>query len=113
MNDHYGFPSGKVEKNESYAKAAVREAKEETGVDIDEGDLRFIHVMHRKEGTDWVDVYFEATKWQGEPRNAEPHMHSELAWFDLHKLPDNTIPSVKFAIDQITKGSVYSEYGWD
>ena len=84
MNNYYGLPSGKVEKNESYTSAARREAKEETGIDIELTDLKFIHVTHRyepsKQANDWVDLFFEATKWQGKPYNAEPHMHSELAW---------------------------------
>ncbi len=113
MNDHYGLPSGKVEKNESYTAAAKREASEEIGIDIDLKDLEFVHVMHRNEGMEWVDVFFEAKKWGGEPHNAEPHMHSELAWLDPKNLPKNTIPSLLFALEQIEKGKKFSEYGWN
>lgn len=113
MNNHYGLPSGKVEKDESYSAAAIREAAEEIGIKIAPEDLRFVHVMHRREGHDWVDVYFEADKWQGTPMNAEPHVHSELAWLDLGDLPENVIPSVRYALEQISQGNAYSEYGWD
>src|SRR5690606_13601753 len=101
-----------VERNESYTQAAIREAKEEVGLDLVEADLRFTHVMHRNEGDDWVDIFFEVTKPGVTPVNAEPHMHSELAWFDSQDLPENTIPSVRFAINQIAENKTFSEYGW-
>jgi 8-oxo-dGTP diphosphatase len=112
MNGFYGFPSGKIEKNEPYTLGAIREAKEEVGIDIAPEDLVFTHVMHRNEGSDWVDIYFTVTKWQGEPYNAEPHMHSELAWLDPQNLPENVIPSVKAAVEHINDGKAFSEYGW-
>lgn len=113
MNDYYGLVSGKVEKGESYLQAAVREGKEEAGVVIDQKDLSHVLTMHRLEGEDnhWVDVFFEPSKYEGEPYNAEPHMHSALAWLDPKNLPENVIPSVRFAIEQIEKGNVYCEYG--
>jgi len=117
MNGYYGLPSGKVEKNESYVEAAIREAKEEVGVTLKTDDLQHIITIHRYESSsqaaDWVDVYFEAKDWQGEPYNAEPHVHSQLAWLDPAKLPKNVIPSVSFAISEIKAGKTYSEYGWN
>ena len=112
MNHHYGLPSGKVEKNESYTAGAVREAKEEIGITVDPADLKFLLVVHRSEGDDWVDVFFETTKWTGEPYNAEPHMHSELAWLDPKNLPAKVIPSVAAALKNIEDGKQFSEYGW-
>ncbi len=116
MNSHYGLPSGKVEKDEDYLSAAVREAKEEIGIDVRIKDLQFVHVMHRhneKEQMNWVDVFFKANHYEGKPYNAEPHLHSELAWFSLDELPGNTIPSVKFALMQIKAGEQFSQYGWN
>lgn len=34
MNGYYGLPSGKTEKNESFIAGAIREAKEEIGIDV-------------------------------------------------------------------------------
>ena len=116
MNEYYGLPSGKVEWDESPTVAAAREAKEEVGVEIVKDDLRFVHVMYRyHKGTEmstWADLFFEADKWDGEPFNAEPHMHSELAWLDPADLPENVIPPVRAAIEAIESGQLYSEYGW-
>jgi 8-oxo-dGTP diphosphatase len=44
---YYSLPSGKVEKGESYLRAAVREAKEEVGVTIDLEDLEHVLTTHR------------------------------------------------------------------
>ena len=112
MNGYYGLPSGKVEKNESYVAAACREAQEEVGIIVLPENLRFVHAMHRHEELEWVDVYFEAGSWEGEPRNAEPALHGELAWFSLQQLPENVIPPTRTALGYITEGKTYSEYGW-
>lgn len=116
MNGHYGLPSGKVEKNEPYLLAAVREALEEVGAKINPKHLKHVLTVHRYEpssfASDWVDTFFEASEWEGEPYNAEPHMHSKLDWLDPKNLPKNVIPSVKFALEQIEAGNSYAEYGW-
>lgn len=112
MNGFYGLPSGKVDIGESFSVAAVREGAEEVGVEIDSQDLKFTHVMHRHDESDWVDVYFEVKKWEGEPYNAEPHVHSKIEWLDINKLPDNVILPVKIALEAIKKNEVYSEFNW-
>jgi 8-oxo-dGTP pyrophosphatase MutT (NUDIX family) len=42
----FGIPGGKLDKGESYEEAAIREVKEETGLDIK--NLTMIFAMHRK-----------------------------------------------------------------
>ena len=116
MNGFYGLPSGKVELRENASAAAIREAKEETGVQIPDSSLRHILTMHRMNQDQdmiWLDVYFVADDWEGDPYNAEPEVHAELSWLDINKLPDNVIPSVKAALEAIESGKTYAEYGWD
>jgi len=117
MDGFFGLPAGKVEYGEPYASGAIREAKEEAGVDISLGNLNFVHIAHRhdennEEIMDWVDVYFEAIKWQGDPHNAEKEKSERLDWIDLKNLDENIVPPQKAALEQIAKGKSYSEYGW-
>ena len=91
----------------------VREAKEEIGVDIKREDLRLVHVMHRKEpNEERINFFFQAEKYQGEPKIMEPHKCDDLNWFDLDNLPENVIPYIKEAIKNILEKKIYSEYGW-
>jgi ADP-ribose pyrophosphatase YjhB (NUDIX family) len=116
MNGFYTVPSGKVERGEAFLDATVREVKEEIGVEVRKEDLQLVHTMHRNgydDNTEWLDLYFEATKYGGTAINAEPESHSELIWLEPKNLPDNVVPCVRFALEQIEAGKAYSEYGWD
>ncbi len=110
----YSLPSGHVEPNEPAIKAAVREAKEEVGVDIDSKDLRLVHTLHRysEDPTphERIDLYFEAAKWQGQPKNAEPHKCDELRWVPVNDIPTNMTPEVRQALAMIAKGITYSDF---
>ncbi|GBQ01925.1 methyltransferase domain-containing protein [Streptomyces spongiicola] len=95
-------PSGHVEDGEDVRAAMVREAFEETGVELAPEDLRVALVMqHRGPGgaprTGW---FFEAVHGRGgqpgaaarkEPYNREPHKCSELAWHPLAALPEDMV----------------------
>ena len=117
MNGKYGLPAGKVEPGESATAAAIREAREEVGVTINPHDLQHLLSVYRTssnygEDRPWVDIIFEATAWQGDLHNAEPHKHAELAWFDPANLPENITPYAQFFLDQIAAGHRYAEHGW-
>lgn len=114
MDGYYSMVAGHLDGNETFIQAAVREAKEESGIDIKEGDLEVVHVMHRKcPDEERIDIYIKAKKWKGEPKNLESHKCDDLRWFELDKLPKNTVDYVRQAIDSIRNKIFYSEFGWD
>lgn len=113
MDGYYDIVAGKVESGETYRQAAVREAKEEAGVDIRSEDLTHLLTAHRNsDNMTWVDVVFEVRQWRGELYNAEPHKHGSLDWLDLDNLPDNIAPPGRYRLEQIAAGNSYAEYGW-
>jgi 8-oxo-dGTP diphosphatase len=107
---NYGLVSGHVDGDEPLAVAAAREAREEAGVEIDPADLALRTVMHRRQDDERVEFFFEPARWRGEIRNAEPDKCTELAWFPLDALPDNTIPYVRAAIERARAGVPYSAF---
>lgn len=113
MDGYYGLPSGKVEKNESFNAAAIREGFEEVGITVKPEALRHALTVYRNDSDSyWVDVYFEVEEWAGEVQNLEPHMHSEVAWLDTNNLPENVIPTVRSALKHIADGKRFVEEGW-
>ncbi len=97
MDGYWAVPAGHVEKGESVLAAAIREVREEVGVEIDAADLVPISAMHRTGGTgdpidERVDFFFTASKWTGEPHLMEPGKADGLDWFSLDKLPDPVVP---------------------
>lgn len=118
----YSVPAGHVEAGETVTQAAVREAREEVGLDLDIAALEVVHVMHRASDTgvdgmraaddERVDFFLAVRRWAGEPVNAEPEKCDELAWFSLKVLPANVVPYVRTALGCVGEGVRYSEFGW-
>ena len=109
---NFSVPAGHIDGNETVTGAMIREAKEEIGIDIGEGGLKMVHVMHRKSDEERIDFFFEATEWQGEPKVNEPNKCDNLSWFPIDGLPENTIPYVRLAIENYKNRVLFSEFGW-
>lgn len=105
----YSVPAGHLEDGETLTQALVREVSEEIGLVLDEGAVRLVHVMHRREEDIRLDIFFTIDKWSGEPKNMEPEKCDDLSWFQLDRLPKNTIPYIRTAIKAHLDGRIYSE----
>lgn len=118
QNGKYSFIAGHLDGKESFTQAAIREAKEEAGIIVKQKDLKAVHIMNRYVAKndpglkERVDVFFMVKKWQGEIKNMEPNKCDDLSWFDVNKLPKNTIPYIHQVVKNIKKGIFYSEFGY-
>ncbi|GAB2871620.1 NUDIX hydrolase [Streptomyces mayteni] len=108
------LPSGKVEHGESVVAAAIREAREEVGVDLDPHALRIVHTMHYRtpEGAPRVGFFFATARWDGTPHNAEPHKCAGLFWHDPHRLPTTVVRYNALGIGHYLRGEPASVHGW-
>ncbi len=109
----YSVPAGHVETGETVTQAAIREAREEIGLELAPEQLTMVHVMHRRSEEERVDFFLVVGGWQGEIVNAEPDKCDDLRWFAPPALPANLIPYVKSALEKFQAGIFYSEFGWD
>jgi 8-oxo-dGTP diphosphatase len=83
----WSFPAGFVERGERVENAAVREAREETGLDVIIGELIG---LYSSEGETVVLAVYAATATQGEPKAGDDL--TKVGWFDAAALPELAFP---------------------
>ncbi|MGD8188784.1 NUDIX hydrolase [Brevibacillus ginsengisoli] len=110
---NYSVVAGHLDGNEEVKAAAIREAYEEAGIQLNAEDIEVVGLMHRKSSDERIDFFVMASKWRGEIINREPNKCDDLSWFPLHALPVNTIPYVRQAIENYTNsGKWFDSFGW-
>ncbi len=113
MDGKYSFVAGHLDGNESVTKAMMREAFEEINLVFKEKDLIPATVIHIKWEEEYIEFFFVVTKWEGEPINKEPDQCDDLDWFPIDKLPDNSLPFVKQALENYKNKISFSNMGWN
>lgn len=105
------LPAGHIDKGELSKEAAIREAYEELGIEIEEKDLISKYVLCRKNKSikPYFDIFFEVKKYKNEIRIAEPEKCTELKWVNPSNLPDDIIPYEIEVLNEIDDGNTYSE----
>lgn len=111
----YGCAGGGVDGNEPITHALIREASEELGIKIKKEHVNVVHIVHRKnpQHQEMIGFFLEASEWEGEPCNMEPHKCDDLQWFDIKKLPDNCQPAFKHVLAMLDQNKFFSEMGWE
>ena len=106
----YGLPGGHVEKDELIPDAAIRETKEEVGIDILNCQVK--GVIHSEADREYLHfiVVAHPDDWQGHARNLEPDQCDDILWCPLGQLPDNTLPCVLIALQNIDNGLFFNQY---
>jgi len=107
----YHLPAGHLEPDETIPAGAVREAREELGIDIRPADLELVHTMHHRSGR--VSFFFEVRAWSGALGNAEPHKCERLDWIAEDAWPTNSVRYARMALERVRVGQRFSTFGWD
>jgi mutator protein MutT len=107
----YSLPGGHVEEGESLAATAVREMREELGIELAEAGLVVLGVVHRRSDTNRIDFFLQAADWSGEPVIEEPDKCDELVWCSRDALPEAVVPYIRAAL-QAGSGPWIHESGW-
>lgn len=99
----WGLPGGKVDLFETTAQAAMREVREEVGLELQPGPLLcVVDQIDRAAGTHWVAPVYRTGAVRGEPHLCEPHKHDGLGWFALADLPHPLTMATQVAVQAFT-----------
>ena len=104
----YELPGGHVDAGEDLMQSMVREAKEELLIDIQEENLKIVHILHHYNG-DRVNFILTTDRYEGVPTIGETDKCERLEWFGINNLPINIIPKIKKSIEEISQGIFYSK----
>ena len=94
-------------------RPAFREAREEAGLTLLSEHLDVVQVMHRSDGEERIDFFVRVHTWDGEICNTEPHKCTDISWFPLDALPENTVPYVRQALENYQQGVWFDSFGWE
>lgn len=82
------MPGGKLHFGETLEDAVFREILEETGAEINKGDLKLVSITNDiVEDAHFVTMGFLCKNFQEEPKVMEPDEITEWKWFSLDDLP--------------------------
>ncbi|WP_165914315.1 methyltransferase, FxLD system [Streptomyces sp. AcE210] len=109
------LPAGHREDMESAASCVIREAEEETGLTIAEGDLSLAHVVDLLDPDSpipRIQLFFTASRWEGEPVVREPDRCTQWRWWPLTALPEPIVEYTRAALASMSRGTPYTAIGW-
>ncbi len=79
------FPGGHVEKEESFVQSAIREIKEETGLNISKPQLCGIKQFYTDNGERYIVLLFKTNQFSGEIVSSD---EGEVFWIRPEKLSE-------------------------
>jgi 8-oxo-dGTP diphosphatase len=96
---HWSIVGGKLDFLETLEECAVREAREEVGVEVAIRSLLCVtdHCLPQ-ENQHWVSPAYLAQILAGEAANCEPEKTAAVQWFALKDLPANLTMTARNAI---------------
>lgn len=100
------LPGGKLDWGESFEEGAIREVKEETGIDIQNPEVISVHNC-KNEHSHFMTVGLLARAWKGEAQVNEPDEIIEWQWFNLQNLPSPLYFPSREVIGNYKQGKFY------
>jgi 8-oxo-dGTP diphosphatase len=99
----YSFPGGHLEFREVITESALREVKEECGLEVH--NIRFLFASNIKQyDKHYVNINFAADWKSGEPQNLEPEKCEGWDWYAMDNLPSPLFATTLLSIESFKTG---------
>lgn len=104
----FAGPGGHLEFGETFEECAIRETREEAGIEIK--NLRVVSLANLLfwEDKHYVDIGVVADWESGEPSVMEPDKCEGWNWYDPANLPTEAFPTEKIYLDALRSGVLYA-----
>jgi 8-oxo-dGTP diphosphatase len=110
LDGWYALPGGHLQRGEGIVECAVREIREETGIDVQASQLRAAAVMPYLSGQQQgIDFIMACDDFTGEPELAEPERSDAIGFWRPDALPHNTVPYLRQALALVAKRDWFLE----
>ena len=83
-----------------------------TGIRIAPENIDLTYVMHVRDKSDRLSMFFTTRQWSGEIENREPDKCAGWEWVPTSNFPENTVPYAKQALSDILAGKRLGLFGW-
>ena len=103
----YSFPGGHLEYMESFEDCAIREVKEECGLQIKNLRFLFLSNVAKYAPKHYVHIGMVADWRAGEPQTLEPNKAGAWDWYSLDNLPEPLFEFCRLSVEAYTQGKSY------
>lgn len=109
------FPGGKIDENESFEQAAIRELFEETHLNVDVEQVTAFLLMNDMQ-REYINVtvglyaHLKSESLKQQIQVTEPHIFQIWQWFSLDDLPENLFPETREMLAYWLKRPISTEF---
>lgn len=103
------FPGGHIEPEESFYKSVIREAKEETGLDIKNPKLCGIKQWEQDDASRYIVLLFKSNEYSGTLQSSE---EGEVFWIKRDDLQNYTLANGFKEMLEIFENDNLTEFQW-
>lgn len=109
----FSFPGGHLEHGETFEQCAVRETREEAGIEIK--NLRFLYLTNSRfyVPKHYVHIGMVADWDHGEPRVMEPEKTEAWKWYPINEPPEKLFGFCEMAFRAYRTGEKYFHLPYD
>jgi len=108
-NGEYAFPGGKLDHSETFEDCALRETREECGIEIANIRFHIVTNMRAYYPEHFTHINMMADHKSGAPRVCEPNKCEHWAWYDPHDPPLPLFRATEIVLQQ-WRGDITGTY---